>query len=111
MAELQILEPEDTKQMRSVDAAALKLLQDLDDTHMYINVLMKSRENEQNDNISGSPHSKIQGMKRRHANTTANSERISRTHPQRTARPNQRSRIKRKISGYVQMERLSDQRK
>ena len=34
LAELQILKPEDTKQIRPVDAAALKLLEDPDDTHM-----------------------------------------------------------------------------
>ena len=49
LAELQILKPEDTKQIRPVDAAALKLLEDPDDTHMYINELMKSNEHEQND--------------------------------------------------------------
>ena len=48
MAELQILKPEDTKQIRPVDAATLKLLQDPGDTHMYVNELMKSNENEQN---------------------------------------------------------------
>ena len=48
MAELQILKPEDTKQIRPVDAATLKLLQDPDDTHMYVNELMKSNEIEQN---------------------------------------------------------------
>ena len=49
LAELQILKPEDTKQIRPVDAAALKLLEDPDDTHMYINELMKSNEHEQSD--------------------------------------------------------------
>ena len=49
LAELQILKPEDTKQIRPVDAAALKLLEDPDDTHMYLNELMKSSETEQND--------------------------------------------------------------
>ena len=49
LAELQILKPEDTKQIRPVDAAALKLLEDPDDTHMYVNELMKSKESEQND--------------------------------------------------------------
>ena len=46
LAELQILEPEETKQIRPIDPAALKLLQDPDDTHMYVNELMKSSENE-----------------------------------------------------------------
>ena len=49
LAEMQILKPEDTKHIRPIDAAALKLLQDPDDTHMYVNELMKSKESEQND--------------------------------------------------------------
>ena len=49
LAEMQILKPEDTKQIRPIDAAALKLLQNPDDTHMYVNELTKSKENEQND--------------------------------------------------------------
>ena len=48
LAELQILKPEETKQIRPINAAALTLLQDPDDTHMYVNELMKSSENEQN---------------------------------------------------------------
>ena len=38
-----------SKQIRPNDATALKVLQDPDDTHMYVNELMKSNENEQND--------------------------------------------------------------
>ena len=34
-------------QIRPIDAAAVKLLRDPDDTHMYVNKLMKSSENEQ----------------------------------------------------------------
>ena len=49
LAELQILRPEDTKQIRPVDVAALTTLQDPDDTHMYVIELMKSTNNEQND--------------------------------------------------------------
>ena len=49
LAELQILKLEDTKDIGPIDAAALKLLQDPDDTHMYVNELMKSNENDQND--------------------------------------------------------------
>ena len=45
LAELQILKAEETKRIRPIDAAALKLLQDPDDTHMYVNELMKSSEN------------------------------------------------------------------
>ena len=47
--ELLILKSEDTKYIRPIDAAALKLLQDPDDTHMNVNELQKSSENEQND--------------------------------------------------------------
>ena len=49
MTELQILRPEDTKQIRPVDIATLTTLQDPDDTHMYVNELMKSSNDEQND--------------------------------------------------------------
>ena len=47
LAELQILEPEDTKQIRPVKAAAaLKLLGDPDDSHMYRHELMKIEESD-----------------------------------------------------------------
>ena len=46
LAELQILQPEDTKQIRPVDHAAPKILQDPDHIHIYVN---KSSGNEQND--------------------------------------------------------------
>ena len=36
LAELQVFKPEDTKQIPPIDAAALKTLEDLDDTHMYV---------------------------------------------------------------------------
>ena len=49
LAELQILKPEDTKQIRPIDVATLTTLRDPDDTHMYVNELMKSTNNEQND--------------------------------------------------------------
>ena len=49
LAELQILKSEDTKQIRPIDVATLTTLQDPDDTHMYVNELMKSTNNEQND--------------------------------------------------------------
>ena len=49
IVKLQILKPEDTKQLRPIEAAALKLLEDPDDTHMYVNEITKSNENEQND--------------------------------------------------------------
>ena len=49
LAEQQILKSEDTKQIRPVDAAALKLLEDPDDTHLYVKELMKFNETEQSD--------------------------------------------------------------
>ena len=49
LAELQILKPEDTDQIRPIDVAVLTSLQDPDDTHLYVNELMKSTNNEQND--------------------------------------------------------------
>ena len=60
MAELQILKPEETKQIRPIDAAALKLLQDPDDSHMYVNELMEFNKNEQNGENFGSLHLRIQ---------------------------------------------------
>ena len=83
LAELQILKPEETKQIRPTDAAALKLLQDLDDTHIYVNELMKFNENEQNCEIFWFPtpenpgneeeHTPIQGwiLKEIHQNSKA----------------------------------------
>ena len=44
LAELKVLIPEDTKHIRTINVAALKLLQDPEDTHMYVNELMKSNE-------------------------------------------------------------------
>ena len=49
LAELQTLRPEDTKQIQPVDVATLTTLQDPDDAHMYVNELMKSANDEQND--------------------------------------------------------------
>ena len=49
LAEVQIFKPEDSKHIGPIDPAAIKLVQDPDDTHMYINELIKSNENEQND--------------------------------------------------------------
>ena len=49
LAEMQILKPEDTKRVRPIDVPTLTTLQDPDDTHMYVNELMKSTNNEQND--------------------------------------------------------------
>ena len=43
------MRPEDAKQIRPVDVATLTTLQDPDDTHMYVKELMKSTNNEQND--------------------------------------------------------------
>ena len=75
LAELQILKPEDTKQIRPSDAAALKLLQDPDDTHMYVNELMKSKETEQNDeNFRFSKLVNPSERGRTYAHTTTNTE-------------------------------------
>ena len=67
LAELQILKPEDTKQIRPIDAAALTLLQDPDDTHMYVNELMKSSENEQNNENFWFPTPENPGNEEEHA--------------------------------------------
>ena len=64
LAENQILKPEDTKQIRPIDAAALKLLQNPDDTHMYVNELTKSKEIEQNDKNLWFPTPETQETKR-----------------------------------------------
>ena len=42
LAELQILQPEDTKKIRTIDVATLTILQDPNDTKMYVNELMRS---------------------------------------------------------------------
>ena len=66
LAELEILN-QTTRDKQPIDAAALKLMHDSDDTHMYVNELMKSNENEQKDKttkISGYPHRKGQGTKK-----------------------------------------------
>ena len=60
LAELQILKPEDTKQIR------LKLLEDPDDTHMYVNDLMKSDETEQSDEILRFPTPENPGNEEEH---------------------------------------------
>ena len=56
LAELQILEPEVTKQIRPIDTAALSPLQDPNGNHVYVNDLMRSKEHEQKEN----PHQKTQ---------------------------------------------------
>ena len=66
LAELQILKPEDTKQIRPVDAAALKLLDDPDDAHLYINELIKASETEQNDESFWFPTSENPGNEEEH---------------------------------------------
>ena len=64
MAELQILKPEDTKQIRPIDVATLTTLQDPDDAHMYVNELMKSTNNEQNDENLWFPTTETQETRR-----------------------------------------------
>ena len=65
-AELQILKPDDTKQMRPMDAATLKLLEDPDDTHIYFNEIMKLREEEKNDENFRFPTPKVPGKEDDH---------------------------------------------
>ena len=67
LAELQILKPEDTKQIRPIDVAALNTLQDPDDAHMYVNELMKSTNNEQNDDNLWFPTPENPGNEEEHA--------------------------------------------
>ena len=52
--------------MRPFDAAALKLLQNPDDTHMYVNELMKFMGNEQNDENFWFPTPENQGNEEEH---------------------------------------------
>ena len=66
IAELQILKPEDTKQIRPIDTAALSLLTDPDDTHMYVNELMKSNEHEPNEDSFWFPTPEISGNETEH---------------------------------------------
>ena len=49
LAELQVFEPEATKQTRPIDTAALNLLEDPQDTRMYVNELLKGGENSTHD--------------------------------------------------------------
>ena len=49
--------PEDGKQIRPFDDAAQKLLQDPDDTHMYVNeLIVRPMKTNKLTKISGSPH-------------------------------------------------------
>ena len=66
LAELQILKPEETNKMRPIDAAALKLLQDPDDTHVYVNEFMKSSKNEQNNEFFWFPTPENRGNEEEH---------------------------------------------
>ena len=66
LEELQILKPEQTKQTRPIDAAAFKQLQDPDDTHMYVNELIKCNENEQYDEYFWFPTPENPGNKEGH---------------------------------------------
>ena len=66
LAEVQILKPEETKQIRPIDAAALKLLQDPDDTHMYVSELKKSNKNERNSETSWFPTPENLGNEEKH---------------------------------------------
>ena len=66
LAELQILKPEKLNKMRPIDAPALKLLQDPDDTHVYVNELMKSSKHEQNNEIFWFPTPENRGTEEEH---------------------------------------------
>ena len=66
LAELQILKLEDTNQIQPNDAAALKLLQNTDDTHIYVNEFKKSNENERNDANLGFPTPENPGNEEQH---------------------------------------------
>ena len=48
-AELQVLKSDETKQIRPVDAAALKRLGDPDDTHMFVHELQKAKRDDRYD--------------------------------------------------------------
>ena len=72
LGEPQIFKPEDTKQIRPIDVAALKLLQDLNDTHIYVNELMESTKNEQNDDNLWFPTPEKPGNEEEHTNKTTN---------------------------------------
>ena len=74
LAELQTLKPEDMKQIQPIDAASLKLVQDPDDTHMYVNELMKYSKKELYAENLWFPHLKTQARIRTHANTAATIE-------------------------------------
>ena len=62
----EVLKPEDTKQISPIDIAALTNLQDPDDTHMYVNELLKSTNNEQNDEIRWFPTPENPGNEEEH---------------------------------------------
>ena len=97
LAELQILEPEDTKQLRPVDAATLKLLQDPDYTHMYVNELMNSGENEQNSGNFWFPLPENPGNEEEHTPIERRIlKEICELIKKRTTRPNKGSRVKKK---------------
>ena len=66
MAELQNLRPEDTKQIQPIDVATLTTLQDPDDTHMYVNELMKSTNNKKSDENLWFPTPKNPGNEDEH---------------------------------------------
>ena len=95
LAELQILKPEDTKQIRPVDAAALKLLDDPDDAHLYINELLKAKRNWTKWWEPLVPHPRKPRKRRRaYANPTTNREGNPWTYQERRTRSNKASRKK-----------------
>ena len=84
LAELQILRPEDTKQIRPVDVATLTTLQDPDNTHMYVNELMKSSNDEQNDENLWFPTPENPGIEDEHTPIQRRILKNQRTHKERT---------------------------
>ena len=110
LAELQILKPEDTKQIRPVDAAALKLLEDPDDTHMYVNELMKANETEQSDENLWFPTPENPGNEKEHTPIQRRILKEIRELIQRGISPNQRPGIKTKLPRHVPVGKLSNRR-
>ena len=67
LAELQILKPEETKMIRPVDIAALKLLTEQDDVVAYINALMQVKRPEDNEEKFWIPTPEIPGNEQEHS--------------------------------------------
>ena len=66
LTDLQILKPEDSKQIRPVNAAALKLLVDPDNSHMYVYELIKGNDGDQNGENFSFPTPEKPGNENKH---------------------------------------------